>query len=73
MTTHQRTLQTELDILVFLTTRPGPATTADVSDAFNISLYKARYHLRQLVLAGVVQELSHGRGSATYWQCCCHN
>ncbi|MFB2842890.1 FaeA/PapI family transcriptional regulator [Aeromonas jandaei] len=37
-----------------------------------IFLYKARYHLQQLVFAGVVQELNHGRGSATYWQCCCH-
>ncbi|MFB2829740.1 hypothetical protein ACE1BS_08965 [Aeromonas jandaei] len=28
--------------------------------------------MQQLVFAGVVQELNHGRGSATYWQCCCH-
>lgn len=69
MKKRQQALQTELDILAFLAAQPSPATTADVSATINISIYKARYHLRQLVLGSNVQELNHGRGADTYWQC----
>ncbi|MFB2904584.1 FaeA/PapI family transcriptional regulator [Aeromonas jandaei] len=68
MKKRQQALQIERDILVFLAAQPGPTTTADVSAALNISVYKARYHLRQLVLDAIVQELNHGRGAATYWR-----
>ncbi|MFB2866516.1 FaeA/PapI family transcriptional regulator, partial [Aeromonas sp. MdU4] len=46
MKKRQQALQTELDILAFLAAQPSPATTADVSATINISIYKARYHLR---------------------------
>ncbi|KHA57694.1 hypothetical protein NM74_04840 [Aeromonas hydrophila] len=58
------------DIVAFLATCPAPATTAEVGKALNISVYSARYQLRCLALAGVVQELNRGKGAKIRWTVC---
>ncbi|KHA54478.1 hypothetical protein NM74_21795 [Aeromonas hydrophila] len=68
--TQQRTDCMRRDIVTFLTRQAEPATTADVSKALNISVYTARYHLRCLALAGVVQELNRGKGAKIRWTVC---
>ncbi|WP_322862599.1 FaeA/PapI family transcriptional regulator [Aeromonas allosaccharophila] len=67
MTTKQQSLRIRHDILFFLAKSPSPTTTAAISKALNISLYTARYHLRQLVAAGAAQEINNGKGSSSCW------
>ncbi|MGL5840431.1 MAG: FaeA/PapI family transcriptional regulator, partial [Aeromonas hydrophila] len=66
----QRTDCMRRDIVAFLATCPAPATTAEVGKALNISVYTARYQLRCLALAGVVQELNRGKGAKIRWTVC---
>lgn len=69
MATHQQTQRTGREILTFLSSCSEPVTTADVGKALKISVYKARYQLRQLALTGAVQELNQGKGAKSRWRC----
>lgn len=69
MPQHKRTPILHNDILYFLAVFPC-ASTAEVGDAINISVFSARYHLQQLSKIGLVEDLRSGSNKATRWQLC---
>lgn len=68
MSRHQRTHQECQKILEFIVSNRCAVSTGDVSRVLGISLYRARYYLRQLVLLGAVYELNQGRGRVSRWR-----